>query len=285
MSIGSLVPVKVEEDNQGTWFVMDGDWSKTRMMIGYQYDMKVEFPKMYPTKTQQTSRGSVTTSDTNCSLTLQRLKFNFGQTGVYEVTLERKGRDVYTELYECKTADGYPANEIAFDQSKTQIVPVYALNTDTEITLLLLTHHLLPWYQWNGRVTTPICITNVFDIHPISLEAAYQVASNLRPEDRRECVEGHGIDPIIDIPLASLRGFCRGFTVHNGETAGIVGINDGQIWMLCTPVVQQYPVAFVKEAKEFIDSRPEPYLWNVVDKRNTLHIKLLKFLDLPYTKN
>ena len=46
VSIGSLVPIRVEEDNLGTWFVMDGDWSKTRMMIGYQYEMKVEFPTL-----------------------------------------------------------------------------------------------------------------------------------------------------------------------------------------------------------------------------------------------
>ena len=115
-------------------------------------------------------------------------------------------------------------------------------------------------------------------IHPISLEAAYQVASNLRPEDRRECVEGHGIVPIIHIPLASLEGFCRYFTVPNGETAGIVGIIGDKIWMLCTPAIHQYPLTFAREAKRFIDSRTEPYLWNVVDKRNTVHIKLLKFL-------
>lgn len=153
VSIGSLVPVRVEEDNLGTWFVMDGNWSKTRMMIGYQYDMKVEFPKLYATKTQQTSRGAVTTSDTNSSLTLQRVKFNFGQTGVYEVTLDRKGRDVYTELYECKTADGYPANEIAFDQSKQQVVPVYAKNTDTNI-ILSSTHPspaTLVSLEWEGN--------------------------------------------------------------------------------------------------------------------------------------
>ena len=128
-------------------------------------------------------------------------------------------------------------------------------------------------------MTTQKTITNVSKfIHPISLEAAYQVASNLRPEDRRECVEGHGIVPIIHIPLASLEGFCRYFTVPNGETAGIVGIIGDKIWMLCTPAIHQYPLTFAREAKRFIDSRTEPYLWNVVDKRNTVHIKLLKFL-------
>lgn len=115
-------------------------------------------------------------------------------------------------------------------------------------------------------------------ILPIELEAAYQVASNLLPDDRRECVEGHGIDPIIHVVLASQEGFCRSFTMPNGETAGIVGIIDDQIWMLCTPVIHQYPLTFAREAKRFIDSRTEPYLWNVVDKRNTVHIKLLKFL-------
>ena len=119
-------------------------------------------------------------------------------------------------------------------------------------------------------------------IHPCTLEAAYQVASNLRQEDLEECVEGHGIQPTIDIPLASLEGFCRYFTVPNGETAGIVGINNDKIWMLTTPAIHKYPITFAREAKRFIDSRTEPYLWNVVDKRNTVHIKLLKFLGFNF---
>ena len=119
-------------------------------------------------------------------------------------------------------------------------------------------------------------------IHPITLEAAYEVASNLRPEDRRECVEGHGIVPTIHIPLASLSGFCRYFTVPNGETAGMVGIQGSKIWMLCTPVIEKYPLTFAREAKRFINSRTEPCLWNVVDKRNTVHLKLLKFLGFTF---
>ena len=108
------------------------------------------------------------------------------------------------------------------------------------------------------------------------------MASNLRQEDLEECVEGHGIQPTIDIPLASLEGFCRYFTVPNGETAGIVGIINDKIWMLTTPAIHKYPITFAREAKRFIDSRTEPYLWNVVDKRNTVHIKLLKFLGFNF---
>ena len=116
------------------------------------------------------------------------------------------------------------------------------------------------------------------------MEAAYEVASNLRPEDLQEAVEGHGIIPTIDIPIASQRGFCVYFTVPNGETAGICGINDGEIWMLCTPAIHKYPVTFAREAKRFIDSRPEKVLYNVVDKRNVVHLKLLKFLGFKFIR-
>ena len=119
-------------------------------------------------------------------------------------------------------------------------------------------------------------------IHSPTLEVAYQVASNLRPEDRREVLEGHGIQPTVAVPLWASQGFCRYFTVPNGETAGIVGIDHDMIWMLCTPAIHDYPITFAREAKRFIDSRTEPYLWNVVDKRNTVHLKLLKFLGFNF---
>ena len=148
--IGTEIPVFVEEDRAGTWFIMYGDWSKSRMMFGYVYDMQIRFPTLYPAKTQNTSTGPVTTRDTRSYLNLHRLKVNFGQVGVMETTIKVAGRNDYTELYECKTMDDYPANEIAFDQEKTQTVPIYAKNTDTAVILASdhpspCTIHSLEW--------------------------------------------------------------------------------------------------------------------------------------------
>ena len=93
------------------------------------------------------------------------------------------------------------------------------------------------------------------------MEAAYQVASQLREDDRRECVEGHGIVPTIHIPLASSAGFCVSFNVPDGRIAGLAGIHsDGRIWMLCTPAIEDFPHHFAREAKRFMDNRCEPYL-------------------------
>tara|TARA_Y100001963_G_C6768187_1_gene443424 strand:+ start:1327 stop:1791 length:465 start_codon:yes stop_codon:yes gene_type:complete len=120
-------------------------------------------------------------------------------------------------------------------------------------------------------------------VHPVTLKAALQVASDLLPEDRRELVEGHGIDPLEYFIIMSQESSTVHFTAPNGKTAGMAGVNsDGQVWMLCTSVIRDYPVTFAKEAKRFIDGRSEELLWNVVDKRNKLHLKLLKFLGFKF---
>ena len=122
-------------------------------------------------------------------------------------------------------------------------------------------------------------------IHPATLEAAIYVASNLLPEDRREVEEGHGLDPMEELTLAVHRGFCVWFEVPNGKTAGMAGVGpEGQVWMLCTPAIHDYPLTFAREAKRFIDGRQEELLWNIVDERNKVHLKLLKFLGFKFLR-
>ena len=75
------------------------------------------------------------------------------------------------------------------------------------------------------------------------------------------------------------------FTVPDGKTAGLAGVgDDGAIWMLCTPEIERYPITFAREAKRYVDSREEPLLWNIVDCRNTVHLKLLKFLGFTFLR-
>ena len=117
------------------------------------------------------------------------------------------------------------------------------------------------------------------------MEAAVEVASNLRPDDYREVKEGHGHEPLLHIPFSSFIGETVYFTHPDGRIAGLVGIQDGgSIWMLCTPVIHDKPMLFAKHAKKYIESREEPLLWNIVDKRNTAHLKLLKFLGFKFLR-
>lgn len=122
-------------------------------------------------------------------------------------------------------------------------------------------------------------------IHPITLEAAAEVAFNLRPDDRREVEEGHGVDPLVELVKAAQKGSSVYFTVPNGKTAGMAGVEEGGlIWMLTTPAIEEYPHTFAREAKRFVERRKEPLLWNIVDERNTVHLKLLRFLGFKFLR-
>ena len=129
-----------------------------------------------------------------------------------------------------------------------------------------------------------LCIIDVADyIHPITLEAANEVASNLRPEDRREIEEGHGLDSFTTIISKAQEGSCVYFNVPNGKTAGMAGVeDDGMIWMLTTEAIYEYPLTFARESKRYVERQTHDTLWNIIDKRNTVHLKLLKFLGFKF---
>ena len=122
-------------------------------------------------------------------------------------------------------------------------------------------------------------------IHPITLKAALEVASNLRSEDFREISEGHGLDPLTYLAAMSTDPATVYFTSPSGKAAGMAGVGkNGDIWMLCTPDIHRYPITFAREAKRYVDSRTEPLLWNIVDSRNKAHLRLLKFLGFKFLR-
>ena len=120
-------------------------------------------------------------------------------------------------------------------------------------------------------------------IHPITLEAAIEVASHLRLEDRREVEEGHGVDSFTSLISKAQEGSCVYFEVPNGKTAGMAGVeDDGCIWMLTTDAIYDYPLTFARESKRYVERHSDKRLWNIIDKRNTVHLKLLKFLGFEF---
>ena len=122
-------------------------------------------------------------------------------------------------------------------------------------------------------------------IHPITLKAALEVASNLRSEDFREISEGHGLDPLTYLAAMSTDPATVYFTSPSGKAAGMAGVGKkGDIWMLCTNVIHEQPTLFARQAKRYVDSRTEPLLWNIVDSRNEAHLKLLKFLGFKFLR-
>ena len=124
---GRAIYPKIEIDSSGTWCVLDGDWTDTRLMIGYEYEYLVELPTIYPQQTQ----ANVTKSDISGNLIVHRVNLSLGQNGVYETTLKRRGHsEDYTELYEARPEDEYLADDVALDTEYKRTVPIYDRNTN-----------------------------------------------------------------------------------------------------------------------------------------------------------
>ena len=115
----------------GTSFTVPGNWQGVTLRIGYLYEYLVKFPRIYPTKTE----GERSISDVTSSLVVHRIKLHFGKIGLYETTLERVGKDDYTEVYESTILDSYDASRAPYLEEYIKTIPIYEKNTNVDITL------------------------------------------------------------------------------------------------------------------------------------------------------
>ena len=152
---GLLSKVTTFDDNGTTKVKLPGNWTTTdnnkafNVVLGYDFDMEVEFPTIYVGQRE----GESYRSDVQASLILQRTKLNLGPSGVYKVTLKRIGKPDYSETYESVKADTYTANTAGIDGEQVVNIPIYEKNTN--LTLLLNSKHPSPAtlysMNWEGN--------------------------------------------------------------------------------------------------------------------------------------
>ena len=112
-------------------FTLPGDWENATLKIGYLYEYRAEFPRIYPTKIE----GERSFADINSSVVVHRIKVHFGKVGLYETTLTRKGKPTYSEVYESSLLDQYDVSDAPYLSEYIKTVPVYERNTNVGITL------------------------------------------------------------------------------------------------------------------------------------------------------
>jgi len=108
-----------------------GDWSNSSVDIGFLYDYQVDFPTLYLSAT----KGTSSRTDVNASLIIHRINLNFGKIGSYETTLNRTGKEPYTEIYESSSLDSYDAGDAPYLSETIKTIPVYERNKNVDITL------------------------------------------------------------------------------------------------------------------------------------------------------
>tara|TARA_Y100001973_G_scaffold72500_1_gene105734 strand:+ start:1887 stop:5969 length:4083 start_codon:yes stop_codon:yes gene_type:complete len=101
------------------------------IILGYEFETEVELPKIY----LQQKAGDSFRSDIQSSLTLQRLKLNFGDLGTCTTTLNRKGKTTLTTTHEAKPITSSVAAAPFIESEETLTIPVYEKNKNVTITI------------------------------------------------------------------------------------------------------------------------------------------------------
>jgi len=110
----------------------------TGLVIGYEYEFEVELPKLYVTRQE----GDKTRSETRGSLVIHRMNFDFGDVGVIDVTLKRRGRDDYTYTVESLEWDNVLSSTPTIASGYTHTIPVYDRNVN--LSVLIKSNHPSP---------------------------------------------------------------------------------------------------------------------------------------------
>ena len=148
-NLGRFADVTINGSN----LEITGNWSGETFLIGYQFEMQVELPKIFFTY----QSGSATRKDTRSDLIIHRVKFNFGKVGLYQMEVDRIGlnKPLFIQEVESTIADAYTANNIGFVPDLQGVVPCYERNKNLVITVK--SKHPSPAtivsYQWEGKYT------------------------------------------------------------------------------------------------------------------------------------
>ena len=114
--------------------------------------MQVELPTIYFTY----QSGENYRADTRSNLVVHRVKFSFGDVGLYKFTLDREGKPQYVEEREVNAANSLNANNVTFLSKDFQTIPTYERNKNLKLTVS--SEHPSPAtllsYQWEGDYNT-----------------------------------------------------------------------------------------------------------------------------------
>lgn len=126
-----------------------------------------------------------------------------------------------------------------------------------------------------------------------TMQDVNEVANSMREADKREVKSMTGSSPFE----ALLRGYensnpCLTLVGDGGELVGMCGVAPteeqgvGAIWMLGTNHLTKYAAPFIRHSREAIDTLMVNYqlVFNLVDARNTLHVKWLRWAGFTFLK-
>ena len=121
---------------------------------------------------------------------------------------------------------------------------------------------------------------------------ATQLSPRLRQDDLNEIQARSGRDPkIVLLEGVVLSSPCYAIIGNSGAVEGLFGVSpidefSGSVWLLGSEALATPPLSkqFLRESRRFVDvlHLRYPILTNLIDERNTLHIRWLQWLGFTF---
>ena len=122
------------------------------------------------------------------------------------------------------------------------------------------------------------------------MEDALHIATHMRQDDRRECEALTGAPPELILPQSIQQPGTITWEVE-GEPVAMGGITPsipkvGVVWMTSTDAILKHKTKFLRLGHPFVSEihKDYPILTNMVDARNALHIRWLKWLGFSFLR-
>ena len=140
-NFGTVMTFKAVDPGDGTPFIktsgtdkyleVAGDYRGIDMVIGHDYTMTVDLPKLY---SYRVNNNQVTNDDVS-SLIIHRLKVKTGLSGPVDYKISITGLNDWTNTVSVTQPNQYQLNNVNMQASSTHVVPIYQRNENLAIRI------------------------------------------------------------------------------------------------------------------------------------------------------
>ena len=131
-SVGAVLSPTIEGSAGARHVDITGDFRGRDIIIGYNYDMTIDLPKLYrfSTKDNQISNDDVS------SLIIHRIKVKTGLSGPVDYKISITGLNDWTNTISVTQPNQYQLNNVNMQASSTHVVPIFQRNENLAIQII-----------------------------------------------------------------------------------------------------------------------------------------------------
>ncbi len=126
---GFTITPTVDTDGTGTYFkVPFKDFTgstASKVIVGFKYTYDIHLPTIYFTQGEEGTQADFTST-----LTIARVKFSVGLSGIISFKLKRKGTTDYDDVIPIPLANEYLANDVPLTDESVAAIPIHQKNTN-----------------------------------------------------------------------------------------------------------------------------------------------------------